>query len=317
MFLVLRKAVARLVLALCVIAMTVAGCHDGRSMGSGDAPSTAAPTDGSRNVSTKWVSYTAAKEFEATVDALNKAAADHGMMIVGDVNQDAELAANGLRLPGAHAFFVGNPQLGKTFFEATKAIGAVVPVRMHVWADAAGSSHIGYFDPAPQFAAVDPALSDGGQQVSQQIRTIAEAAAGGPMTATAVETRFVTVSASGEFEATIGALHDAADKHGLVVLGDLNQETRLQAVGVQSQRAHSFFIGDPQTGKTLFGANQAVGAVAPVRVTVWSNDRGGPALISYFDPAPEFAAVDPALAEAGKKIADAIRATVDTAAGKP
>jgi uncharacterized protein (DUF302 family) len=103
----------------------------------------------------------------------------------------------------------------------------------------------------------------------------------------------------------------------MVILGDLNEETRLQAVGVQSQRAHSFFIGDPRIGKTLFGTSQAIGAVVPVRVTVWSNDRGGPALISYFDPAPEFTAVDPALTDAGSKISDAIRAIVDTAAGKP
>ncbi|MHA7698780.1 DUF302 domain-containing protein [Mycobacterium sp. ML1] len=237
-------------------------------------------------------------------------------MIIGEVNQDAELAANGLRLPGAHTFFVGNPQLGKTFFDATKAIGAVVPVRMHVWADADGPAHIGYFDPAPEFAAVDPGLGAAGQQISQQIRTIAEAAAGGPMKATSVDTRFITVTANGEFEATIGALHDAADRHGMVILGDLNEETRLKAVGVQSQRAHSFFIGDPQIGKTLFGATQAIGAVVPVRVTVWASDRGGPALISYFDPAPEFTAVDPALADAGNKISDAIRVTVDTAAGK-
>lgn len=315
MFLGFRKVLAHVVVGVSVLA-ALAGCHDGRSMGPAGAPTTAAPADGSRELSTKYVSYTANKGFEATVEALTKAATDHGMMIVGEVNQDAELAANGLRLPGAHSFFVGNPALGKTFFDATKAIGAVVPVRMHVWADADGPAHIGYFDPAPEFTAVDPALGDGGQQISQQIRTIAEAAGGGAMTATMLDTRFITVSASGEFEATIGALHDAADKHGLVILGDLNEETRLKAVGVQSQRAHSFFIGDPQTGKTLFGATQAIGAVVPVRVTVWSNDRGGPALISYFDPAPEFTAVDPTLADAGKKISDAIRATVDSAAGK-
>lgn len=310
--------VSRVVLAQLIVgvALTLAGCHDGRSMSPAEPPTTAGPAEGSRNVSTKYVSYTANQGFEATVGALNKAVADHGMMIVGEVNQDAELAANGLRLPGASSFFVGNPQLGKTFFDATKAIGAVVPVRMHVWADADGPAHIGYFDPAPEFSAVDPGLGDGGQQISQQIRTIAEAAAGGPMTTATVDTRFITVAANAEFEATVGALHDAADKHGLVILGDLNEETRLKAVGVQSQRAHSFFLGDPQLGKTLFGATQAFGVVVPVRVTVWASDRGGPALISYFDPAPEFAVVEPAQADAGKKMSDTIRATVDSAAGK-
>lgn len=312
-----RAVLAQVVVAVSVVALLVSGCHDGRSMGPAGVPNSAGPAEGSRGVSTKFVNYTANQGFEATVGALTKAAGDHGMTIVGEVNQDAELAANGLRLPGAHTFFVGNPQLGKTFFDSTKAIGAVVPVRMHVWADADGPAHIGYFDPAPEFSAVDPGLADGGQQISQQIRAIAEAAAGGPMTANTVDTRFITVTADGEFEATIGALHDAADKHGMVILGDLNEETRLKAVGVQSQRAHSFFIGDPQLGKTLFVATQAIGAVVPVRVTVWASDRGGPAMISYFDPAPEFTAVDPALADAGGRLSGAIRATVDTAAGRP
>lgn len=316
MCLTFRAILAQIVLVVSVVALPVAGCHDGRTMGPDGAPTSAGPAEGARVVSTKFVSYTANQGFEATVGALTKAAGDHGMTIVGEVNQDAELAANGLRLPGAHTFFVGNPELGKAFFDATKAIGSVVPVRLHVWADADGPVHIGYFDPAPEFTAVDPSLGDGGQRISEQIRTIAEAAAGGPLATTAVDARFVTVTANGEYEATIGALHDAADKHGMVILGDLNEETRLKAVGVPSQHAHSFFIGDPQLGKTLFGATQAIGAVVPVRVTVWANDRGGPAQISYFDPAPEFTAVDPALADAGKKISDAIRATVDAAAGK-
>ncbi len=316
MFLMSRAVLAQVVIGVSVLALTLAGCQDGRSMGPASAPTSSGPAEGSRNVSTKYLSYAANQGFEATVAALNKAVADHGMMIVGEVNQDAELAANGLRLPGAHAFFVGNPQLGKTFFDATKAIGAVVPVRMQVWADSDGPAHISYFDPAPEFTAVDPGLSDAGQQISQAMRTIAEGAAGGPVTATAVDTRFVTVAANGEFEATIGALHDAADKHGMVILGDLNEETRLKAVGVQSQRAHSFFLGDPQIGKTLFGATQAIGAVVPVQVHVWANDRGGPAFISYFDPAPEFTVVDPALGDAGKKISEMVRSTVDAAAGK-
>ena len=308
---------AKVAAGVCALALTLAACGTGRE--SNPAQSTnapAGPVEGSRGVTTKFINYTANQGFEATVDALTKAVADRGIMIVGEVNQDAELAAIGLRLPGAHSFFVGNPKIGKTFFEATNAIGAVVPVRMHVWADGGGPAHIGYFDPAPEFTAVDPALGDAAQQMSTAIRTIAEAGAGGPTTATTVDAKLITVSASGEFEATIGALHDAADKHGMVILGDLNEQSRLAAVGLQSQRAHSFFLGDPQLGKTLFGATQAIGAVVPVRVHVWASDRGGPALISYFDPAPAFAAVDSALADAGKKMSDMIAATVNTAAGK-
>ncbi|WP_262490906.1 DUF302 domain-containing protein [Mycobacterium simiae] len=242
-------------------------------------------------------------------------AADNGMTIVGDINQDAALAATGLQLPGAHSFFIGNPKTGKTFFDATQAIGAVIPVRVHVWVDRDGPAHISYFDPAPEFTAVDPALGDAGLQISQAIRTIAETAAGGSGAAapTKVETTFITVDSSGAFEATMGALHTAADQNGMIVLGDVNQASRLEAIGLQLQRSHSFFVGNPQIGKTLFGATQAIGAVVPVRVQVWADSRG-PAHISYFDPAPLLAAVDAAHADVGQQISQAIRTVVAAAA---
>ncbi|QUR68690.1 DUF302 domain-containing protein [Mycobacterium spongiae] len=315
-----RPVVARLVAGAAVVAFLVAGCTGGSDGGTGQSTSAAAAGDAEsahapRAVSTTFISYASGQNFEATVDALHKAAADNGMMIVGDVNQDAELAATGLQLPGAHSFFVGNPKIGKTFFESTQAIGAVIPVRVSVWVDGDGPAHISYFDPAPEFAAVDPDLGDGGQQVSQAIRTIAEAAAGGggPTTTTAVETTFITVDAVGSFEATIGSLHDAAAEHGMTILGDVNQETRLEAIGLQSQRAHSFFVGDPQMGTTLFGATQAIAAVVPGRVHVWSDGRS-PAHISYFDPAPMFTAVDPALSDAGRQLSQEVHAIAEAAA---
>jgi uncharacterized protein (DUF302 family) len=80
-----------------------------------------------------------------------------------------------LNLTGAHSFFVGNPSAGKMFFETTPAIGAVVPLRMHVWADDNGQTHISYFDPAPLFEAVDPQLAQGGQQMSQAASMITSA----------------------------------------------------------------------------------------------------------------------------------------------
>lgn len=317
-----RAGLLRVVAVISIVALTsaaLAACSSGGQSGNAQSPNASAATSaGSANeprvVSTKFITYPSSQGFEATVEALTNAAAANGMMIIGDVNQDAELSTLGLDLPGAHSFFVGHPQIGKEFFEATTAIGAVVPVRVHVWVDGAGPAHISYFDPAPQFTAVDPALSDAGQRISQSIRTIAEAAAGaGGPTTTAVETKFITVPAHRGFEATIGSLHDAAAKNGMTVLSDLNEETRLAAVGLQSQSAHSFFLGDPQTGKTLFAATQAIGAVVPVRVHVWSDDRG-PALISYFDPAPLLTAIDPALGGIAQKISQAIRATVEAAA---
>lgn len=316
MFLASRAVMARVVAGVSVVALTAAGCNSSSENSipqSTNAPAANEP----RTVSTKYISYTSNQKFEATVVALQQAAADNGMMIVGDINQDAELSATGLRLPGAHSFFVGNPQLGKTFFDATQAIGAVIPVQVHVWVDGEGPAHISYFDPAPEFTAADPALGDAGQKISQAIRTIAEAAAGGSgaAAATTVEAKFITVDAKGTFEATIGALHDATAANGMIILGDVNQASRLEAIGLQLQRSHSFFVGDPQIGKTLFAATQAIGAVVPVRVHVWSNGRG-PAQISYFDPAPMFTAIDPALGDTGQTVSQTIRTIVKAAAAK-
>lgn len=311
-----RGVVARVVAGLSVVALTVSACGGSRNSAqqSTNAPSTSAASQ-PRTVSTSFISYTSNQPFEVTVDALQKAATDNGMMVVGDINQDAALAATGLQLPGAHSFFIGNPQIGKTFFDATQAIGAVIPVRVNVWVDRDGPAHISYFDPAPEFSAVDPALGDAGQKISQAIQTIAQTAAGGggATPPTRVETTFITVDSSGAFEATMGALHTAADQNGMIVLGDVNQASRLEAIGLQLQRSHSFFVGNPQIAKSLFGATQAIGAVIPVRMHVWADSRG-PAHISYFDPAPLLAAVDPAHRDVGQQISQAIRTIAEAAA---
>lgn len=320
-----QSLMTRVAAGLSVVALTAAACSSTKNSApqSTNSPATSSVSSQPRTVSTTFISYTSNQKFEATVDALQKAAADNGMMIVGDLNQDAVLAATGLQLPGAHSFFVGNPRIGKTFFDATQAIGAVIPVRVHVWVDGDGPAHISYFDPAPEFTAVDPALGDAGRQISQSIRTIAEAAVGAGAApqatpqvtpqVTKVDTTFITVDTSSSFEGTIGALHTAADQNGMTVLGDVNQASRLEAIGLQLQRSHSFFVGNPQIGKTLFGATQAIGAVVPVRMQVWAESRG-PAHISYFDPAPLFSVVDPGRADVGQQVSQAIRAVADAAA---
>jgi Domain of unknown function DUF302 len=61
-----------------------------------------------------------------------------------------------LNLAGAHTFFVGNPGVGKMFFQQTPAIGTVLPLRMLVSTGGDGKAHVSYFDPKPLFQAVDP-----------------------------------------------------------------------------------------------------------------------------------------------------------------
>jgi len=121
------------------------------------------------------VTVDAKGSFEDTMNAVKQAVSSNGMMILGDLDQAGALQTTGLQLAGAHSFFVGNPAAGKMFFEKTPAIGSVIPVRLLVWADNDGKSHVSYFDPAPLFTAVDPQLADGGKKMSDAIAMITNA----------------------------------------------------------------------------------------------------------------------------------------------
>lgn len=127
-------------------------------------------------VATTFVSTPSNKSFNDTVNALKSAVAGNGMMVLGDINQAAMMTSTGMNLKGAHAFFIGSPVKGKMFFSQDPAIGAVVPVGMFVWADATGKAHVGYFDPAREFTAVNPKLTGAGQQMAKAAAMISQAA---------------------------------------------------------------------------------------------------------------------------------------------
>jgi len=121
------------------------------------------------------VTVDAKGSFEDTMNTVKQAVSSNGMMVLGELDQAGALQTTGLQLKGAHSFFVGNPAAGKMFFEQTPAIGTVIPVRLLVWADNDGKSHVSYFDPAPLFTAVDPQLADGGKQMSDAMAMITNA----------------------------------------------------------------------------------------------------------------------------------------------
>jgi uncharacterized protein (DUF302 family) len=136
----------------------------------------AKPTAPTEAAQTAFTAYTSAKSFDETVSALKKSVASSGMMVLGDLNQAGALKSTGLSLKGAHTFFVGNPAKGKMFFQQDPAIGSVIPLSMYAWADSAGTAHIGYFDPAALFQAVDAKLVGGGAQMKMAADKIAQGA---------------------------------------------------------------------------------------------------------------------------------------------
>lgn len=324
----------RLAVGVVALALVAAACgsdDDGADASTVDAPTTTADAADSTTVPVEadtdsagtvadaptpaaagatLITFASDASFDETEQALNEAIVDNGMMALGDLNQAGALSATGLELEGAHSYFAGNPSAGSMFFEMTPAIGAVIPLQMHVWADDAGAAYISYFDPAPQFAAIDPMLADGGAQMAQAASMIAAAATGNAdvSAATVLGTdqthEWVVVDTAGEFDETVDGLKQMVADAGMMVLGELDEAGALKAAGLDLDGSYSVFIGNPSAGKTFFEQTAAIGTVVPVRIQVWADDGG--THVGYFDPAPMFAAVDPALADSGVTMSDTL-----------
>ena len=119
-----------------------------------------------------FVRQQSSHSFSATVSGLQHAISGNGMMVLGQLDQKSALSMTGLHLAGAHAFFVGNPVVGKQLFQADPAAGAVVPLRVYVWQDQGGQVYVGYFRPSELMAAVDPKLAKPGMMLDQKFTSL-------------------------------------------------------------------------------------------------------------------------------------------------
>ncbi|MDE3203602.1 MAG: DUF302 domain-containing protein [Acidobacteriota bacterium] len=243
---------------------------------------------------------TTSKPFDTTVSALKSAVSSNGMMVLGTLNQAGALSVTGLHLPGAETFFVGNPTVGKSLFSKDPAIGAAVPVRMYVWASSNGQTRVSYLDPASLAAAINPAFATPTKMLSAKAASIAQAATGSAPSATAsVPVTFTTVASSKSFSSTVSGLKSAVSSAGMMVLGTLNQAGALSVTGLHLNGAESFFVGNPTTGKKLFGMDPAIGIEIPVDMYVWTSSSGHTS-IGYFQPSAVFSAVNSQFAPAGQ-----------------
>ena len=84
---------------------------------------------------------------EEVVGKLSKAVADGGMMVMGELHQGNVLSMTGLRVE-SETIFVGSPTVGKNLFTADPAAGLVVPIRVNVYANAAGQTVVSYIPPS-------------------------------------------------------------------------------------------------------------------------------------------------------------------------
>lgn len=87
------------------------------------------------------------KSFEQVTDAVKSLVAKNGMMIMAQVDQGKMLSMTGLSLK-ATLFLVGNPTVGKQLFEQDHGVGLYVPLRLFVYSDQSGKTHIAYDKPS-------------------------------------------------------------------------------------------------------------------------------------------------------------------------
>jgi len=93
------------------------------------------------------VTVDSSKSYEQVVEALKSLVAKNGMMVMAEVNQGQMLSMTGLSLK-ATVLLVGNPTVGKQLFEQDQAVGLYVPLRVSVYADANGKTHVEYDRPS-------------------------------------------------------------------------------------------------------------------------------------------------------------------------
>ena len=98
------------------------------------------------------VSQTVAEgSVDQVLGALKKMVADNGMMVMGELHQGKVLEMTGLKVQ-SESIFVGNPNVGKQLFEIEPGAGVVLPVRVNIFANAAGKTVVAYLPPSQQLA---------------------------------------------------------------------------------------------------------------------------------------------------------------------
>ena len=88
-----------------------------------------------------------AKSFEQVTSALKSLVAKNGMMVMAEGDQGKMLSMTGLSLK-ATLFLVGNPNVGKQLFEQSHGVGLYVPLRVFVFSDEQGKTHVAYDKPS-------------------------------------------------------------------------------------------------------------------------------------------------------------------------
>lgn len=117
------------------------------------------------------------KSFDQVNEAVKSLVAKNGMMIMAQVDQGKMLSMTGLKL-NATLYLIGNPVVGKQLFEQNHAVGLYVPLRLFVFGDENGKTHLAYDKPSSLLSQFSNGKIDMvGQMLDQKIEGLATMAA--------------------------------------------------------------------------------------------------------------------------------------------
>lgn len=97
----------------------------------------------------------------------------------------------------------------------------------------------------------------------------------------------VTVTAKGNFDATVTELKKAITANQLVLIKDIPFQQMLKMTGVNSEPLMSFEIFHPRYGKVIYENDKNAFIVVPLRIVV--HDQGGKVVLSYRKPSAALA----------------------------
>ena len=92
----------------------------------------------------------------------------------------------------------------------------------------------------------------------------------------------VTVASNKSFDQAADAIKQLVAKNGMMVMAEVDQGKMLSMTGL-SLKATLYLVGNPNVGKQLFEQNHAVGLYVPLRVFVYSDEKGK-TFIAYDKP---------------------------------
>ena len=92
----------------------------------------------------------------------------------------------------------------------------------------------------------------------------------------------VQVTANGSVDQVVEQLRKMVASNGMMVMGELHQGKVIGMTGLKIE-SETIFVGNPEVGKQLFGADPGVGVAVPVRINVFRNTQGA-TVVSYLPP---------------------------------